>query len=193
MGADLSNDGFGDDNFGKSTSDGDSLGSLAQAARTKTLKSARTILLVIGGLTILWSLYYLSSAERLVDQELDNEMKRLRQQGMVDFDMVQVAELKAQAVSSTRMLYGGSVILGAIFIGLGLNIKKYPVPLAITGLVLYLGNIGVFGYLAPETLRQGLIFKFLFIGGLYKAIQAAIAYEKEEQLNATTPPATLLE
>lgn len=61
----------------------------------------------------------------------------------------------------------------------GIIIKRFPVPVTITSLVLYIGAIAVSGLYDPATLAQGVIIKIIVIIALAKAIQTAIAYEKD--------------
>ena len=70
---------------------------------------------------------------------------------------------------------------------LGVYVKKFPVPATITGLVLYLGANAVFGLMDPTTLARGLIIKIFIIIGLFKAVQAAIAYQRESERESTLP------
>ena len=66
-------------------------------------------------------------------------------------------------------------------------VTQYPVPCTITGLVLYLGANAAFGLMDPTSLARGLIVKIVIIVALFKAVQAAIAYQKEEQQASLTP------
>lgn len=165
----------------------DGLGSLAQAARSKQLNSARNILIIVGLLTVAVNGIFVFLAEKMVDEQFKKEMNQLRQQGMV-FDQGRVAELKAEAVTSTRVVNGVGLALGVVFIFLGLNVKNFPVPMTITGLVLYIGAAAVFGMMDPTTLLQGVIIKVLIVVGLFKAVKAAIAYENEMKIEAGPPP-----
>ena len=73
------------------------------------------------------------------------------------------------------------IALGVIFIVMGLLVKQYPVPLTIAGLALYVGSALVFAALDPMTLLQGIIIKIFIVIGLVKAVQAALAYERERK------------
>ncbi|MGI9428430.1 MAG: hypothetical protein ACR2NM_07225, partial [Bythopirellula sp.] len=153
----------------------DGLGSLTQAARSKQLNSARTILIAIGILTVLVNGIFVFLAKQMVDDQFEQELSDLRQQGMV-VDESKVEELRSGAIKATKLINGVGLAIGVAFIVLGVNVKKYPVPMTITGLVLYLGSAAVFGLMDPTTLAKGFIIKILIIVGLFKAVQAAIAY-----------------
>jgi len=172
--------------------EGNGLGSLTQAVRSKQLNSARTVLLVVGVLSLLVNVGFVFMAETLVDKQYESELSKLREQGM-DIDQDKVAELRAQDIRALRLLNGAGAVLGLVFIFLGLNVKKYPVPMTITGLVLYLGSAAVFGYLDPSTLARGWIIKGVIVVSLFKAIQAAIAYEKEDNRETFAPLADAVE
>src|SRR5271168_3111216 len=103
-----------------------SLGSLAQSARLKHLKTARWVLIVIGVLTILLNGFLLATAR----EQLMNEVKK---QNMVIVD--QAAFEKGLTV--LRLIYVVPLVLGVVFIVLGIMVKTYPVPMTILGLVLY--------------------------------------------------------
>jgi len=167
-------------------STGDGLGSLAQAARSKQLNSARTILLVVGVLTVLVNGFFVVMAETMVNKQFETELADLRRQGVV-VDEDKVEELREESIQSTRLINGVGLALGVVFILLGMNVKKYPVPMTITGLVLYLGSAAVFGLMDPTTLAKGIIIKIFIIVGLFKAVQSAIAYEKEANLETPVP------
>ncbi len=165
-------------NTGDTQKAGDGLGSLAQAARSKQLNSARTILLFVGILTVLVNGMFVFMAESMVSKQFNLELADLHRQGM-EIDNEKFEELRADAIQSTKLINGVGLAIGIAFIVLGLNVKKYPVPMTITGLVLYLGSAAVFGMIDPSTLAGGFIIKILIIVGLFKAVQSAIAYERE--------------
>ncbi len=173
-------------NTGDTLNANDGLGSLAQAARSKQLNSARSILLFIGLLTLVANGIFFSMAKSMVDKQFDSELADLRRQG-IEIDNDKVEELRADSIQSTKLINGVGLAIGVAFIVLGLKVKKYPVPMTITGLVLYLGSAAVFGLIDPTTLARGFIIKILIIVGLFKAVQSAIAYEKEAQNESMMP------
>jgi hypothetical protein len=66
-----------------------------------------------------------------------------------------------------------------VFIACGLLVQRHPVPVTITALALYLGSMAIFGLVNPASLASGLIIKIFIVIGLFKAVQAAIAYQKD--------------
>ena len=153
------------------------LGNLAQAARGKELKNARAIMLFIGIISILANGYFFSAAASNVQKEIDKELLKLGPTFVVD--PVKLAEVKSQAVRTTRLIAFGGLVLGGIFVACGLLVERHPVPITVTALALYLGGNAIFGMLNPASLGAGLIMKIFIVAGLFKAVQAAIAYQKE--------------
>ena len=162
---------------------GSSVGSLAQSAREKQLNKAKAILIFIGVLTIAVNGVQLTLAETQVKEAFAQEVAAAQRQGMI-VDAEQVAELEADALSVAQMIIGGAVFVGIVFVVLGVLVKSYPVVTTVTGLVLYVGAAAVFGLIDPSTLARGAILKVVIIAFLVKAIQAAVAYQRE---NGSTP------
>lgn len=153
------------------------LGNLAQSARGKQLKSARTIMFFIGVLSVAVNMFVFSSAEGEVQKEIDKEVAKLGPG--FEADPEKIAELKDQAVGATRLISGGGMVLGMVFITCGLLVKRYPVPATVTALAIYLSSMAIFGLVNPASLASGLIVKIFIVVGLFKAVQAAVAYQKE--------------
>ena len=156
-----------------------SLTSLSQSARMKQLKSARMILIFVGVVTVALNGFLFVQAEAMVD----NEIRNLQIQGIViEGDVNQIRD---QTVKMTRLIHGGTVALGVVFILLGVAVKSFPVPATVLGLVLYLGSIAVFAVINPASLLQGLFLpcdmKIIFIYCLFKAVHSAIGYQRYEQ------------
>ncbi len=163
------------------------LGSLTQCARKNQLKSARGILLGVGILTVIANLVFMALAESQVKEALDKEVQKVQQQGKI-VDRHKLAEIQEHAIALTRLINGGAAALGVVFIVLGLIVNKYPVPITIAGLVLYVGATAVFAMINWETLVQGVIFKIIIIAALVKSLQSAIAYESERATEPATNP-----
>ncbi len=149
------------------------LGSLAQSARGKEISQAKGILIVIGILTMLVNGFLLYN--------LPNEISQAIQMGQAG-DPAQVEEFKQAATIAGYLLYGGPVLLGLLFVIFGLIIKKYPVPITITSLVLYILANLVFAILNPLSIVSGIIIKVIIVVGLFRAIKAARSYEAESRM-----------
>lgn len=159
-----------------------SLSNLAQSARMKHIKSAKTVLVVVGILTIIVSIGLYAMAESTVQSQIDGELRTLGP-GMV-VDQTLLAQVKADALSAQRFGALLAVAEGVVFLLLGLNVHKAPVPLTATGLILYIADYAIGGVLDPTYLIKGIIIKIIIVVCLFKALNAAIAYEREKRASA---------
>lgn len=159
------------------------LGSLAQSARGKQLKTARTIMIVVGVLTIVISGIVLAIIPSQVKKEIDAEVSKIKAQGMV-IDQAEVKAAEQQEVRARYLVTGVGLALGVVFVILGLLVYQYPVPATLLGLVLYVADYVIFGLMNPQMLYQGIIVKIIIVACLVKALQAAIAYEKQRSKEA---------
>lgn len=132
------------------------LGSLAQKARGSKLKQARGILFFIGGLNLVVHLIFLFL-----------ELKQ-------NIDPLLVF-----------VFHGLFMFVGVVFIVLGVLIYRFPLPVTILSLVLYifvsLIDLGLAAVFEPARMTWGLIWKIIFIIALASSIKSAVAYEKERR------------
>jgi hypothetical protein len=143
------------------------LGSLSQAARGKEIKQAQIILMVIGLLTIAVNGFFLFS--------LPYEIKQAIQQNQIPPE--QVEQVRQAMTISGYLIYGSPALLGIVFLVFGIIIKRFPVPITVTSLVLYLLATAAFALLDPMSLAQGFIMKIIIIFALFRAIKAARAFQ----------------
>ena len=146
------------------------LGSLAQSARSKQLKSAKVTIIAIGLLTVGANLVL----ALMNDYRIDEEVKKLQAQGLV-VDQKVVEATKRE----TQLTCAGFGAIGIVFIVMGFFVSAYPVPITILALVLYLAGFAISAVLDPATIPQGIIIKIIIIGGLVRSIKAALEYERE--------------
>ncbi|HVU87884.1 MAG TPA: hypothetical protein VHD36_11225 [Pirellulales bacterium] len=147
------------------------LGSLAQAVRDKSLRQARNMLIIIGVITVAVNLF----AAIEIRDRIQKEAAGLQAKGqLIDHDKLE-ALIRAGQVS-----LGAFVVLGIIFLLLGLTVRTYPVPITITAFVLYVAANVIVAISDPSVLASGFIFKIIVVAALVKAIQAALAYQREE-------------
>ena len=163
------------------------LGSLAQASRGKQLNQARGTLIAIGLLTIVVNAAFMGLMRGQVQEELKKEVQKLNAQGQ-GVDQAKLKEVEDAAVRAGFLINGVAVFLGVLFVVFGLMIKMFPVPITVLSLVLYIGAAAVFGLMDPTTLLRGIIVKVIIVAGLFKAVQAAIAYQKEQSAASTAGP-----
>lgn len=147
-------------------SESEGLGSLAQSSRGSDLKSTRWMLFIIGGLTLAVNGFQLSNAS--------NEVAGLNLPQQ-EFDRV---------LGLVRLIYGAGAAIGIVFILCGIFLEKFPVPLTILSLVLYVGAAAGFAFLDPASLMQGAIIKVIIVVSLAKSVQTALAYQRERDSTA---------
>jgi hypothetical protein len=153
------------------------LGSLAQTARSKQLKQARGILIAIGVLTILVNGFQLAFARSMAEEAVQEEVKK---QGVANPDPASVKALEDQMVTAVYVVGSAVILVGVVFVVFGLILHKFPVPIAVTSLVIYLACAAIFGLLDPTSLARGWILKIIVIVGLVRTVQAAVAYSREK-------------
>ena len=150
------------------------LGKLTQSARGAELGKARRILLVVGVLTLLANVGTFFFAENLADNLIKAE--QMKQPGL----MVSPAE-RDTFINATKVASGLVALLGGLFVVFGLIVQKFPVPITVASLVLYIGQVAIFAVIIPGSLVSGIIFKLIIVVALVKAVQAAIAMQREDR------------
>jgi hypothetical protein len=162
--------------FGRPNSAG--LGSLAQSAREKHLRTARRILIAIGVLMVLGqaAMYFLETSQ--IDAEIQKEIRQQGLQGQVTAEEIQ--EFKQESQRVLLVVHAAAMLLGAVFIVLGVLVEKSPVAITATALALFLGREVIFAVIDATNLYRGIILKVIVIVVLVKALQAATAYQREQ-------------
>lgn len=153
------------------------LGSLAQAARAKQLKVARGILLVVGIITIVVNGLMFANTSNEVEQEIQKQVQAVHAQGMQEAP-AEVEEFRSRVTRICQIIYGSLIVLGVIYVILGILVPTFPVPATVLGLVLYIGAAAILGFLNPITLVSGWLFKIIIVVALAKSIQSAVAYQR---------------
>jgi MFS family permease len=146
------------------------LGSLTQSARSRQLKTARGLLFFVGG----WLIFSLIVEWLTIDMQLERVAK---EHGV---PAARIPELKELVMPTMYAITVGYIILAITYVVFGFLVRKYPVPITITALVIFIGLMLIVAAIGGfQTLWSGIIFKVIIIVGLAKAIQSAIAYQKE--------------
>ncbi len=127
---------------------------LTHVARRNTLKQARTVLFVVGGLTLVVQGFLFYRADDEVRELFDKQVAELHAKNM-QVDNAKLAEITSATVLTTRLPYGGFALLGVIFIVFGFTINLAPLPIKIAALVSDLGGQGISAMLEPTTIIQG--------------------------------------
>ena len=82
-----------------------SLGSLSQSARSKTLSGAKSTLIGIGVLTVIVGVVQWNLGERMVREAIAAEVKTAEGEGRV-IDHEKVAEIEATQIQTARLASG---------------------------------------------------------------------------------------
>jgi uncharacterized integral membrane protein len=135
-----------------------------RGATSKSLNSARWILIIVGILTILLNTFLLINSQKEVQEVI-------QQQGEVDISA-------AGLLLFVRVIYGGFILFGCIFIALGLVVYQFPLMAPLTGLILYVLGAIVSGLFDPTSLLKGIILKIIIVVALIKAINEGAYYKK---------------
>jgi hypothetical protein len=161
------------------------LGSLAQAARSTQLRQAKRLLIGVGALTAIFNAIFLLFIPGAVKTLTDQELVKNGIPGRQAADPVELKHFETVNLIANYVHTGLYVGLGVLFVGFGFLVHRYPVPITVTSLVLFLLLMVIsFFFVGPWTLAQGWIIKLAFVIGIIKAIQAAFAYEKERREQA---------
>jgi hypothetical protein len=129
------------------------LGSLAQSARHKHINQARGVLIAIGILNLLVNGVAL---------------------GMLTNNPGNINPAELQTYQLALAIGMGE---GAVFFVLGLLTRKFPVPTTILGLTLYAADSAI--WLANAQIIGIPWLRIIIFVALVKAVQSAIAYQKE--------------
>lgn len=143
------------------------LGSLAQSARGKELRQAQGFLFLIGVLTL--------AVNGFLIYNLPNEVQQAIQQNGVE--PAQQEQFRQSVTMYGMLVYGLPALLGLLYIVFGIIIKRYPVLITTTSLVLYITSTVAFAALNPASIASGIVIKIVIIVALFRAIKAAKAYE----------------
>jgi hypothetical protein len=155
-----------------------------RAIWTKELKSARTLLILVGVIQLLFGAY----AFYTVRDQFDEAVRaQVAQQGP-GYEVDQKAA--DQAFDDNKALvYGLTAVpvgLGVLFLILSVFVFRFPIGVTLTGLIVFvLAHLGD-ALVDPSSLLKGIILKVVFITGLWKAYQSArtaTALEKERTVH----------
>jgi hypothetical protein len=163
--------------------------SLAQGARTQELKKARSILWIVGLLTIAVNGFMLGNSKNELETAVSAELGKsgtslAAVRALPDAQRAEFDRQYATAFGKIRLIYGAGVALGVIFIVCALFVEKKPVASTVTGLVLYLGSIAALMAFDPSTLVKGIIVRVFIVIGLVSSVKSALAIERERRTQA---------
>jgi len=153
------------------------LGSLAQAARAKHLKTLRIVLVLVGLLYVGFSIFMLATLKEQVNRIIQAEVAK----GGAGFrpDPVAVREAEEYLIRINTLMQAGQLALGVLYLVFAFLVGAYPLPIAIISLVLFVAANAIFIVIEPSNIYRGLILKAIVLIAMVKALQAALAYQKE--------------
>lgn len=165
------------------------LGSLAQKARGKQLKQVRVLLFVLGGLIIVVNLFSISTIRSNYRKAVDAEIQKRGGPAMVPIDRAAIQLEEDNTFLLGSSIRGAFVLLGVLFLLFGAILYRYPVPVTVLSLLLYLlGTVAGIAIVAigdPDQLGKQSAFAWLerifFVVALASSIKLARTYERERQ------------
>ena len=144
-----------------------------QAIYTKELKSARTILIVVGAIQLLFGAFGMTQVREQFDEAAAAEVKAMGPGYVVD------TELKEQVWEDQKtMLYAANAVpllLAVFFFIMAAFVFKKPVGITLTSLIVFVVAHGADAVVEPSAIMKGLLLKILFVVILWKAYQSAKA------------------
>ncbi len=144
-----------------------------KAIWTKELKSARTILILIGVLQLLGGIYAVSTAKSDAETAIRNSIAS--KGATYRFDQEKFEEFFEE---QKMMIYGIAsvpVITGACFCVMAILIFRFPIGATLSALLLYLALQGYGLWLNDGEISKAYILKIFFLIALVKAFQSARA------------------
>jgi hypothetical protein len=166
------------------------LGSLAQKARGKKLKQARIVLFLAGVLLLASAVLDLSMFHSEFQKAVDKEILRNGGPAMAQIDRAALKQAEDNAFAIACLIDGAFFLAGILFFVLGALVYRFPVPVTIGGLVLFLSALGAGLVIVsiggePEDIARyvasGWLLRLVVIVGLASSIRSAFAYERERR------------
>lgn len=132
----------------------------------KGLNGAKWAMIIVGVLTLVVNIFLMVNAAE--------EMKQVVQQEGLDGDL-------GMFTTILRVFYGIAAFLGIVYIILGLLVYRFPLFAPLTGLILYIGSVALFGFLEPTSLMRGIILKIFVVVALFNAVKAGFEYRRVQR------------
>jgi hypothetical protein len=153
------------------------LGKLAHSARDKNLKQTRTTLLIVGVLMIIVQAIFFVIEVGQVRAEIQKQDQAAG--GQIGQRDLKQQELIAYGVLA--LFHGTTIMVGCLFIVLAFFVQRYPVPISIVALALFVAVQALAAVLDPANLARGWILKIIVVVALVKSLQAGMAAQREKQ------------
>lgn len=153
---------------------GGGLGSLAQAARDKSIRSVRTCLIVVGVLQMILTGIEFFTLEMQIDGAIAAELKASNMTKS-DLDPAEFKKYRDAAIRNGQLIVAGLAVVAVAFFAFAGLTARYPLPMSVSGLVLYVVLQLMLAVLNPATLVSGWLVKIIVILVLVRGISAASA------------------
>jgi hypothetical protein len=131
----------------------------------------------------------LATLRSQIHDKNQQEIKNLPPGTVIDQDKLK--EIEDAQVRVNTLVNAGFGICGVIMVVCGILINKFPIPATVLSLVVYIGITAImvaFSDSPGAALGSGMIIRVIVIVALAKAIQSAIAYEKERRASLEVEP-----
>ena len=158
----------------------ESLDRLKRPGRGKSMVEAQVVLWVVGSLFLLGNGCMFLLVPAFVRMAVSKELEQFGPGVAAQVDPATRAVIESRNVLFHRILIGSMAMLGALLVGFGFLVKRFPVPVAILALIVYIGANVAVGVANPLGAAFWIVPKGLALVGLIRAVPAAFAYEKEQ-------------
>ena len=144
-----------------------------QAIYTKELKSARTILIVVGVIQLIFGIFYMTQVRETFDEAAAAEAKAMGPGFTVDPALLEQAweDSKGMMFAATAV----PLLLGGFFFVMAALVYRRPVGITLASLIVYVLAHVADAVVDPTTIVKGILIKIIFVAILWKAYQSAKA------------------
>jgi hypothetical protein len=142
-----------------------------QAIYTKELKSARTILIVVGVIQLLFGIYFMTQVRKTFDEAAQAEVSAMGSGYQVDPVLLEQAweERKVIMYAATAV----PLLLAVFFFVMAALVYRKPVGITLTSLIVFIAAHVADAVMEPSQIYKGILLKIIFIAILWKAYQSA--------------------
>lgn len=142
-----------------------------QAIWTKELKSARTVLIIVGCIQVIFGAFFLSKVRSNFDEAVAAEVKKQGPEYVVDKELADAAfeEQKTllYALNTLPLAFGIFLFVMAALV------FKYPVGVTLASLLTFVTIHVADVVMDPAQIAKGILLKIIFVVVLWKAYKSA--------------------
>jgi hypothetical protein len=148
-----------------------------QEARAKLLRKIRFMLVAMGVLMLVAYGFAFSTAKSDVKGAVEELAAQFQKRG-TPVDPAQLKQIEAAAVWTQQWAAGVFLAVGVAYVVFGVLVFRWPVPITILALALYVISLAVIGLTDPQQLTSYPAIKVIIVVGLWRAFAAARSYER---------------